>query len=57
MNVIPQFKVIGPYNYHRIIHKIEKSNAKRLVEVTVKWRDAFNLKLYVIGQSKHFQTL
>ena len=27
MNVIPQYKVIGPYNYDRIIHK--KYYAKR----------------------------
>ena len=24
MNVIPQYKVIGPYNYNRIIHNIKK---------------------------------
>ena len=24
MNVIPQYKVIGPYNYDMIIHKIKK---------------------------------
>ena len=24
MNVIPQYKVIGPYNYGRIIHNIKK---------------------------------
>ena len=24
MNVIPQYKVIGPYNYDRIIHNIKK---------------------------------
>ena len=29
MKVIPQYKVIGPYNYDRIIHNIEKINAKR----------------------------
>ena len=29
MKVIPQYKVIGPYNYDRIIHNIEKNNAKR----------------------------
>ena len=29
MKVIPQYKVIGPYNYDRIIHTIEKINAKR----------------------------
>ena len=25
----PQYKVIGPYNYDRIIHNIEKNYAKR----------------------------
>ena len=30
MKVITQYKVIGPYNYDRIIHNIEKKiNAKR----------------------------
>ena len=29
MNVIPQYKVIGPYNYDRIIHNIKKIYAKR----------------------------
>ena len=29
MKVIPQYKVIGPYNYDRIIHNIEKISAKR----------------------------
>ena len=29
MKAIPQYKVIGPYNYGRIIHDIEKNSAKR----------------------------
>ena len=29
MKVNPQYKVIGPYNYDRIIHNIEKNYAKR----------------------------
>ena len=29
MKFIPQCKVIGPYNYDRIIHDIEKIYAKR----------------------------
>ena len=29
MKVIPQYKVIGPYNYDVIIHKIKKNYAKR----------------------------
>ena len=29
MKFIPQFKVIGTYNYDRIMHNIEKDYAKR----------------------------
>ena len=29
MKVIPQYKVIGPYNYDRIIYNLEKINPKR----------------------------
>ena len=29
MKVIPQYKLIGPYNYDRIIRNIEKNYAKR----------------------------
>ena len=29
MNFNPQYKVIGPYNYDRIIHNIEKIYAER----------------------------
>ena len=29
MQVIPQYKVIGSYNYDRIIHNIEKMYAER----------------------------
>ena len=29
MNVIPQYKVIGPYNYDRIIRSIENNYAQR----------------------------
>ena len=29
MKVIPQYKVIDPYNYGRSIHNIEKNYAKR----------------------------
>ena len=29
MKIISQYKVIGPYNYDRIIHNIEKMYAKR----------------------------
>ena len=40
MNVVPQYKVIGPYNYDRIIHN------KKIYEETRyrsdKWKDAFD---------------
>ena len=29
MNFNPQYKVIGPNNYYKIIHNIEKNYAKR----------------------------
>ena len=29
MKFIPQYKVIGPYNFDRIIHNIEKMYSKR----------------------------
>ena len=43
MKIIPQYKVIGPYNYDRIIQNIE-NNKRDKIEVTVKWKDAFSLK-------------
>ena len=30
MKVIPQYKVIGPYNYDRIVHNVEKIYAEKL---------------------------
>ena len=45
MKVIPQYKVIGLYDYDRIIHVIKKKIMLRdKIEVTVKWKDAFSLK-------------
>ena len=29
MKIIPHYKVIGPYNYDRIIHNIENNYSKR----------------------------
>ena len=29
MKIIPQYKVIGPYNYDRMIHNVEKNYSKR----------------------------
>ena len=40
MNVIPQYKVIGPYNYDRIIHNIYKKYKNR----PDKWKDAFDFE-------------
>ena len=34
MKVIPQFKVIGSYNYDRIIRNIEKNYAQRQIGQT-----------------------
>ena len=45
MNFIPQCKVIGPYNYDRMIHNIGKIYAKR--QWSDKWNDAFSLKIKV----------
>ena len=45
MNVIPQYKVIGPYNYDRIIHNIKKNYAKRQdIDRSDKWKDAFDFE-------------
>ena len=46
MKFIPQYKIIGPYNYDRIIHKIEKNYAKRQDNMD-KWNDAFSLKIKI----------
>ena len=68
MNVIPQYKVIDPYNYDRIIHNIKKNYAKRqdiasqtsgeIKCISDKWRDAFDFedKMCVIRLSERFQT-
>ena len=42
MKLIPQHKVIGPYNYDRIIHNIEKINAKR------RWRSQLIGKMHLV---------
>ena len=42
MKVIPQYKVISPYNYDRIIHNIEKNYAQR--RDADEWKDAFDFK-------------
>ena len=47
MKVIPQYKVIGQYNYDRIIHAIKKLMLRDKIEVTVKRKDAFSLKIKI----------
>ena len=43
MNVVPKYKVIGPYNYDRIIHN--KKFAKRQdIVFSYKWKDAFDFE-------------
>ena len=39
------YKVVGPHNYDRIIHNIEKIMLRDKITVTVKWKDAFSLKI------------
>ena len=43
MNVIPQYKVIGPYNYDRIIHNIKKSMII-FNNRSDKWKDVFDFE-------------
>ena len=43
MTVIPQYKVIGPYNYDRIIHNIKKKFANSRCR-SDKWKDAFDFE-------------
>ena len=48
MKFIPQYKVICPYNYDRIIHNVEKNYAKRQdIDRSDKWKDAFSLNLKI----------
>ena len=44
MKVIPQYKVIGPYNYDRIIYNIEKNICSETRYRSDKWKDAFDFK-------------
>ena len=43
MNVIPQYKVIGPYNYDRIILNIKKLCLETRYR-SDKWKDAFDFE-------------
>ena len=49
MKVIPQYKVIGPYNYDRIIDVINKLMLRDKIEVTGKREDAFSLKIHFLN--------
>ena len=45
MNVTPQYKVIGPYNYERIIHNIKKIMLRdKIYSRSDKWKDAFDFE-------------
>ena len=50
MNVIPQYKVIGPYNYDRIIHNIKKKYAKRqdIGQTSIKMHLILKIKIWII---------
>ena len=50
MKVIPQYKVIGPYNYDRIICNIDKHYAKRqdLGQTNGKMHVILKIKICVI---------
>ena len=47
MKVIPQYKVIGPYNYDRIIHNIEKKLCYETRYRSDKWKDTISLKIKI----------
>ena len=42
MKVVPQYKVIGPYNYDMIIHNIKNMQETRYR--SDKWKDAFDFE-------------
>ena len=58
MNVIPQYKVIDPYNYDRIIHNIKKNYAKRqdIGQTSGEMHLILKIKICVIRLSECFQT-
>ena len=54
MNVIKQYKVIGPFNYDRIIDNIKKNYAKgQLRYRSDKWKDAFDFEDKNLCNSLH----
>ena len=44
MNVVPQYKVIGPYNYDRIVHNKKKSAKRQDIVFSCKSKDAFDFE-------------
>ena len=56
MKVIPQYKVIGAYNYDKIIRNIEKNYAKRQGLGQTNGKMHLILKKIVIRSSKRFRT-
>ena len=58
MQVIPQYKVIGPYNYDRIIRNIEKNydHETRFRSDKSKGDLILKIKKCLIRKSKRFQT-
>ena len=47
MKFILQYKVIGPYNYDRIIHNIENNYSLETRYRSDKWKDAFSSKIKI----------
>ena len=45
MKVIPQYKVIGPYNCDRVIRVAKKIMIREKIEVAVKHKDSSGLKV------------
>ena len=43
MNVVPQYKVIGPNNYDRIIHNKKLKNYAKKQDIG-QWKDAFDFE-------------
>ena len=52
MKVVPQYKVIGPYNYDRIIHNIKKNYTKR--QDIGQTSGKMNLRLKINSRQKNY---
>ena len=44
MNVVPLYKVIGPYNYDRIIHNTKNYGKRQNIGTSDKWKDGFDFQ-------------